>query len=440
MTKKFIVKGGCVLTLGSRTQNYPRADVLIDEGNVAEVGTDLRARGAEVIDATDTIVMPGFVDTHRHAWRSLFRNFGEGPAGSLQEVSPQSYGPHHGPEDIYAATLVGLLGAIESGITTVVDWADVPSGDDFASAVRQAHADAGLRTVLVRSTPSWETGMAHRAMATDNLAGSDAGLTTIAAGPGNPADADIEDVAREWGAARDLGFRIHVHVGMAASERGIVAELGKRGLLGDDVTLVHCSHLGGEDLDAIASSGARVSLSPSSEMAAGLGAPPIQMLIDRGVRPGLGVDDERVAPGDMFAQMRATNSIQHATVFDLKLAGKAGLPTLLTTREVIRYSTIDGANASGLGSKTGSIEPGKSADIIVLRADRPNIAPINDPIGAVVWGMDTSNLDWVFVNGEPLMRDGALVADVANARQLASGALQRVAAAVGFLAGTGSHL
>jgi len=180
-----------------------------------------------------------------------------------------------------------------------------------------------------------------------------------------------------------------------------------------------------------------VSLTPSSEMAGGLGSPPVQQLIDRNIRPGLGVDDERIAPGDMFAQMRATNSIQHATMFDLKLAGKAGLPTLLSTRAVIRYATIDGANATGLGTLTGSIEVGKQADIIVLRADRPNIAPINDPIGAVVWGMDTSNLDWVFVGGEPLMRSGELVADVDNARRLAIEAQHRVAGAAGLLTRAG---
>jgi cytosine/adenosine deaminase-related metal-dependent hydrolase len=139
----------------------------------------------------------------------------------------------------------------------------------------------------------------------------------------------------------------------------------------------------------------------------------------------------------MFAQMRAANSIQHATLFDLKLSGKAGLPTLLTTREVIRYATIDGANAAGLGDITGSLETGKQADVIVLRADRPNIAPINDPIGAVVWGMDTSNLDWVFVAGNAVMREGELVADVARARSLAIEAQRRVASSAGLLAGAG---
>jgi cytosine/adenosine deaminase-related metal-dependent hydrolase len=150
----------------------------------------------------------------------------------------------------------------------------------------------------------------------------------------------------------------------------------------------------------------------------------------------LGIDDERMTPGDMFAQMRATISLQHATVFDRKLAGKSGVPRLMSTRDVIRFATVDGARVAGLGRVTGALEPGMQADIILLRTDRPNIFPINDPIGAVVWGMDTSNLDRVFVAGRSVMRDGALEADLKPARDLAAAARHRVATAAGLAVGT----
>ena len=287
MTTRFLLRGGCVLTLGAKTPNFAEADLLIEDGRVAEVGPGLRARDAELVDATDTIVMPGFVDTHRHAWTSLFRNLGEAAQGQLR----------------------------------------------------------------------------------------------------------------------------------------------------DDITLVHCSQLDDADLEAISTSKASVSLAPSSEVAGGLGAPPIQQLIDRDIKPGLGVGDERVAPGDMFAPMRGTISMQHAVVFDLKLAGKAGVPKLMSTRDVIRCATIEGARVAGWGGVTGSLEPGMQADVIVLRTDRPNIYPINDPIGAVVWGMDTSNVDWVFSGGRVLMREGALQADVQRARDLATSARERVAVASGLVVG-----
>lgn len=435
MKSKILIRGGCVLTLGDRTPNFNEADVLVEDGFVVEVGTGIRSRDAEVVDATDTIVMPGFVDCHRHVWESLFSGIGD-PDG--QQSSASGYGPHHGADDIYASTLLGLLRAVEAGITTVVDWFD--GADEHTEAALQAHSDAGVRTVLVKGASPWEParerwGPRLRAIAS---ADRDDRLVTVAAGAPPPVVGDLDTVAREWTLARELGLRIHTHVGRDPGDHGLVDALATKGLLADDVTLVHCTHLGDSDLDAIASTGASVALTPSTDMAGGRGSPPLQRLIDRKIRPGLGVDGERITPGDMFAQMRAVISLQHASYFDLKLAGKGGLPRLLSTREVIRWATVDGAGAAGLGSVTGSLEPGREADLVILRTDRPNIAPVNDPIGAVVWGMDTSNIDWVIVGGRPLMRHGVLEGDVDRARDLAVASRDRVAGAILAGAGGGS--
>lgn len=433
---KILIKGGCVLSMHPKVGNHHQADVLIDGDTIAEVGADLRARDAEVIDARDAIVMPGFVDTHRHVWESLFRG--------LDDVAGDPaarYAPHFTAEDVYAATLIGLLGAAEAGITTVVDWCELGTDDRHVEAARQAHTDAGLRTVFVHADPSWaDQGDGWRAGLRRLTAVPFTPLARLAAGPREPQHRNDgpDRLSRDWTLARELGLRIHTHAGRSESDRGVVADLAGRGLLGTDVTLIHCSGLGDADLDAIASSGAAVSLTPASEMANGLPTPPIQKLIDRGVRPGLGVDSDRLVPGDMFSPIRTAISLQHATHFDLKLAGKAGLPRLLTTREVIRYGTVDGARAAGLGEVTGSLGPGMQADIVVLRTDRPNIFPINDPIGAVVWGMDTSNVDWVLVAGRPRLRHGALDADLVRARDLAAAARQRVADAAGPRVATGA--
>jgi 5-methylthioadenosine/S-adenosylhomocysteine deaminase len=441
LSSKTLIRGGCVLTLGARTPNYLEADVLVENGVVAEVGRGLRARDAEQVDASNAIVMPGFVDTHRHAWKSLFRNLGQADTGA--PVSSDVYGPHYEPDDVYAATLVGLLGALEAGITTVVDWADIDPSSEHVDAALQAHRDAGPRSVYVSSMPGWQRSHEDVKAGLRRLAARQAqaaeSMTTLAFGSRHPDPAALDQVAGDWGLGRELGMRIHTHVGSEPAHRGLVADLAGRGLLGDDITLIHCSNLDTADLDAIASHRAAVSLTPSSEMADGRKMPPIQELIDRGIRPGLGVDSEHITPGDIFAQMRATNSIQHATHFDLKLAGKGSLPNLLTTREVIRFATVDGARVAGLGEVTGSLEVGKQADIIVLRTDRPNIHPINDPIGAVVWGMDTSNVDWVFVGGEALMRAGELTAEVGNVREMATASRQRVAEKAGLLTVGGSR-
>ena len=400
-----LLKGGCVLSLDRKVGNFRVADVLIEEGRIAEVGPDLRARGAEVVDAADTIVMPGFVDAHRHLWESLFRGRGDG------DNAPESA---FSSDDLYAASLIGLLGALEAGITSLVDWYGMPEGAHVDAAL-QAHADSGLRTVFVDA----------RSGGNQPAGASASPLTTLAEGG--------DDIGA-WSTARQRGRRIHAHAAISSEQRGLGV---MESMLAGDVTLVHGSYFEDRDLDVVASSGAAIVIAPSSEMAGGLEPLQVQQLVDRGIRPGLAVDTERFAPGDIFAQMRAAISLQHARLFDLKLAGKAGLPKLLTTREVIRYGTVDGARAIGLGEVTGSLTPGKQADVIVLRTDRPNIYPINDPIGAVVWGMDTSNVDWVFVAGRPMMRAGILEADVERARDLAAGAHLRLSRASGALSHAG---
>jgi 5-methylthioadenosine/S-adenosylhomocysteine deaminase len=428
-----LLRGGCVLTFGTKTPNYATADVLIDGDTVAEVGQGLRARDAEVVDASDTIVMPGFVDTHRHACRALFRNLGTRLPGP-SPVSASNFGDRYDADDVYAATLIGLLGAVEAGITTVVDRFDARREPDagpedrLADAALRAHTDAGLRTVFVYSTPHPMT-----AELVSRLRSAAGPSTTLAFGSVVPPAGDPDAIVLQWANARELGLRIHAHGGSAVGEPGNLAAVAD--ILGSDVVLAHCARFDDADLDAIAASGACVSLAPSSEMAGGMGSPPIQQLIDRDIRPGLGVDDELVGPGDVFAQMRGTISVQHATVFDRKLAGRAGVPKLMTTRDVIRCATVDGARVAGVGEVAGSLEPGKQADIVMLRTDRPNIFPINDAIGAVVWGMDTSNVDRVFSGGRELVRDGVLAADVDRARRLATTARDRVAAAAGMVVG-----
>jgi 5-methylthioadenosine/S-adenosylhomocysteine deaminase len=436
VTSKILLSGGCVLTLGSRTPNFAQGDVLIDEGVIVEVGTGLRARDAERVDATETIVMPGFVDTHRHTWTSLFRNLGD-EAGRGSDAVAAAIG-HLGSDDLYAATLIGLLGAAEAGITTVVDWLPVGSDPALLESALQAHSDAGLRSVLIPDPRVGGADDLTEQIETNAREGATASLRRMAVGSTLTGADDLAAVAGQRSRARDRGRRLHIHADPVTSGHGPIAAAGRAGLLGDDVTLVHLADLSDDDAEAVASSGASVSLAPSSDMVSGYGSPPIQQLIDRDIRPGLGIEDERVTPGDMFAQMRATISVQHATVFDRKLAGKAGLPRLMTTRDVIRYATVDGARAAGWGDVAGSIAPGMQADIIVLRTDRANIFPINDPIGAVVWGMDTSNIDRVFVGGRAVMRDGELVADLQRARGLAIAARDRVAQASGLVVGAGT--
>jgi cytosine/adenosine deaminase-related metal-dependent hydrolase len=144
-------------------------------------------------------------------------------------------------------------------------------------------------------------------------------------------------------------------------------------------------------------------------MMMGHGMVPTQKFLDRGLRPSLSVDVETNVPGDMFSQMRTVLALQRALLFQRGLGGEDNLPRFLTARDALEFATIEGARANGLDHKVGSLTPGKDADIIMLNTDRINVMPINDPIGAVVWGMDTSNIDSVFVAGKAMKRHGELI-------------------------------
>jgi cytosine/adenosine deaminase-related metal-dependent hydrolase len=437
---RILLKDGCVLSLDRKIGNFHRADVLIDGSTISEIGPDLRAGNAEVIDVSDSIVMPGFVDTHRHVWEGLFRNLGDrAPArGGDPGALSRQIGPAYRPEDVHAGNLVGLLGAVDAGITTVLDWSHIQATPEHTEAAIAAHHEAGLRAVFAYGAPWWRESDPTQAdtlrrLASAHFAGADQ-LLTLALAPPGPEFASLESVRADWELARELGIRISVHVGVGDYGRGgKLAEMARAGLLGADTTYVSCATLSDEEIGMIADSGGSFSLAAAAGMMMGYGMPPIQQLLDRQISPSLSVDAESNVPTDMFTQMRAVISIQHASLFDLKLAGKGGVPNLLTTRRILEFATIEGARANGLGDVTGSLTPGKQADLVVLRSDTPNIYPINDPIGAVVWGMDTSNVDSVFVAGKALKRDGELVGvDVARVSALAYSARDHVARTAGL--------
>jgi len=416
--KRTLLKGGTVLTLDSQLGNFTQADVLIDGTKIAGVGPNLMDGDAEVIDASNMIVMPGFVDTHRHIWEGILRNIGtdvplEGRSSYLRFILGK-LAPVYRPEDAYAGNLISALGAIDAGITTLLDWSHIQASPAHTDAVVTALQDSGLRAVFAYGFPWWgdweprQPSWFMRA-AREYFSSKDQLLTLALAAPG-PEFTDFEVAREHWKLAREVGARITVHVGVGTyGQEGKVQAMGEAGLLRDDTTYIHCTTLNDTEIQMIVDSGGTVSLASPVEMMMGHGMPPIQKFLDRGLRPSLSVDVETNIPADMFTQMHSVISLQHALAFEQILAGKNHAPDRITTRDVLAYATIEGARANGLEDKVGSLTPGKEADIILLRTDRINVLPINDPIGAVVWGMDTSNVDSVFIAGKAMKRHGELL-------------------------------
>ena len=362
--------------------------------------------------------MPGFVDTHRHMWQGFLRNVL--PDGSLEDyrnVMQRKFGATMTPDDVYAADLVSALGAIDSGVTCVLDWSHIGTSPAHTDACIKGLQDSGVRAVFAYGAGQNETGRVME-IATAKYPGdiarlrkqyfsSDNQLVTLylAALGGTP-----EATLSQFKTARDVGARISIHVGVGEFGRNALLEkLHAAGGLKDDTTYIHCCTLNDTEWKLMRDTGGTVSIAGYVETLMGHGNPPTQKAIDLGIRPSLSVDVETSVPNDFFTQMRTIFSLQKNEVWARRLAGDKNPPKFLTVREVLEFATIEGARANGLDKKIGSLTPGKEADIIMLRTDRLNVMPMNNAVGAVVTSMTAAHVDTVLIAGKVVKRNGQLV-------------------------------
>ncbi|GAB2847933.1 amidohydrolase family protein [Lentzea nigeriaca] len=359
----------------------PGTDVLITDGRIAAVGEGLTA--GTVIDCTGRIVLPGFVDTHRHLWQVLVRSFlAEMSLGEYLEKILRPVQAVLSPEDLAIGTLAGALECLASGITTVQDYSFAPTFDHAEAAV-QALRESGIRAMYGYGQPVF--GPACSEEDVRRGAGLGGGLVDIALAPLGPSFSDITVVEREWRLARSLGLRVVTHV---AGHDNPISALRDRGLLDANTTFAHGNDLGDDELKLIAEAGAGLSLAPAVEAAMGHGKPMVRRTRALGVPTGLGVDSVTVVAGDMFSLMRATLLSAHLSE-----------GAHVTPADVLRMATIEGAAVIGMADRVGSLGVGKQADLVVLRADDLNLLGAHDPIAAVVSAAHPGNVEKVFVGG-----------------------------------------
>jgi 5-methylthioadenosine/S-adenosylhomocysteine deaminase len=435
---RVVLRGGQVLTMDPELGDLFGADLLIEGDRIAAVGTSLDAGDAEEIDVGDCIVIPGFVDSHRHTWETVIRGIAPDVSlGGYFDIVLDQLAPAYRPEDVYAGNYLGSLEAIDAGVTTLLDWSHISNTPEHADEAIHGLRDARLRAVYCYGNPNtsladWWFDSKLEApedirRVRDQYFSSEDGLLTLAMGTRGPGFCTPEVVRHDWELARDVAAPISVHVGMGpyAGRFSMVSQLSELGLLGPDTTYIHCNYLSDDEFRLIAESGGKVSIAPSVEMAMGHGTPPTARALAHGLRPSLSIDVVTTVPGDMFTQMRflfaQARLLEHEAAF---AAGNEREPTLLTSREVLEFATIEGARVCGLDDRTGSLTPGKQADVVVVRCDQTNTWPVIDPVSTVVHQADTRNVDTVFVAGEPLKRGGKLLgADLRAARGRASASL-----------------
>jgi 5-methylthioadenosine/S-adenosylhomocysteine deaminase len=412
-----LIENATVLTMEAGADDLAGADILIKDGRIEAVGAGLEAPDVERIDASGMYVMPGFVDTHSHLWsttmRGQFRNtdatkyFGinERLAGSMTA------------DDIAIAVYAGALELAEGGVTTTADYFDNVAGPAHGVRARLYYGGPDKTTTRPIDLPHLE------ALATaPGRAGARVGLGLAWRLP-----RDLSDEAnwairhREFETATRIGLPIQVHV--SVNPGPIFDALIERDYLGPRLELIHATGATAIQLDAAEKAGASLSLTPVTEHRVGYG---LTRLSDyaRVTRQGLGIDGNALSgSADMFANMRLAALTQSGADKD---------ETAIAPRALLELATRRGAEALGLGDETGTIAPGKRADLQIIDPSALNMSGFagGDPAALIVYSARPENVATVIVDGRILKRDGRMVgvdmqAVIGKARASAEGIVRR---------------
>jgi 5-methylthioadenosine/S-adenosylhomocysteine deaminase len=404
---EFVVQGGYVLTMNPALGDLPGGGVHVRDGEIVAVGP-APDPDCPRIDATGTVVMLGLVDTHWHLWTTLFRSMSSSSPQTAYFALNVANGLRCRPEDLYHGVRLGLVDAVNTGITTVHDWAHNLRSPEYADAIMAAHREIGLRGRF-----SYGTGQGHPADRTADLAdlarvaaewfdGSRLPLMHLGLA-GRPPGTTEEAVFRpEYEAARSLGLPVSYHANStrAQGELRIIERLAAESMLGPHTQLIHALYTTAGERAAIRDSGASVSLSPWSELLIGYGLPPVKQLLDSSVLVTLSVDTlSLTGTADLWSAIRLATGLLRAGAEQELAVG---------TRRMLELSTVDAARSLGLGDVAGSLTPGKRADLILVRVDQVGTAPFTDPTNTLALAAGAANVDTVIVDGRILKRAGRL--------------------------------
>ncbi|HET8811175.1 MAG TPA: amidohydrolase family protein, partial [Gaiella sp.] len=153
-SQRLFIRNGFVVSMDPEVGEIPNGDVLVEDGVIVEIGRGLEVGDAEEVDASGMIVMPGFVDTHRHTWQTPVR--GVLPSCTLDHyfaVMLGSVGGHYRPEDVHIGDYAGSLEALNGGVTTLLDWSHISNTPDHSDAAIQGLQEAGIRAVYANGMP-----------------------------------------------------------------------------------------------------------------------------------------------------------------------------------------------------------------------------------------------------------------------------------------------
>lgn len=416
-----ILRGGTVLTMNpDRTIYAPGSvalmgDAIVGVGPVAEI--DAVYAATEIIDCSDHIVMPGLINTHTHAPMALLRGLADDLRldvwlhGYILPVEREFVNP----EFSFLGTLLSCAEMLRGGVTTFVDMYY------HEEEVAWAAVQAGMRgvcgeTVVKLPTPdaaAFEQGLTYLSDLIAHWEGHD---LIVAVPAPHSIYLTTPEILRETTAIalqHDVPQLIHVSETagevddwITATTRRPVRWLEERGILESKVVAAHCVHVNREEALLLAETGTGVAHNPTSNLKLASGVAPVWSMIEAGVHVGVGTDGCASNNDlDMFEEMRLAA---------LLAKGVGGSPVALPAEDAVAMATIEGARAVFLDHLTGSLEPGKRADLIVLDMSRTHSLPHFQTTGLnvysrIVYASHREDVRDVFVNGKQIVRDRALL-------------------------------
>ncbi len=411
-----VITGGTVVTMDDQGTVIADGAVAIDDGEIVAVGTadDIGARyaGAERVDASGQIILPGLINTHGHAPMVLYRGLADDMA--LMDWLNQYIFPAEkatvSPEFVRIGTQLAALEMIESGTTTFADMYY------FEEAIAHATAEAGLRAVLgqtiirfpVADAATPEEGLARAEAFLQQFADDD--LITPAVAPHAPYTLTPETLQAARALANKYNAPLLIHLAETRDEVTMIADQFKQspamfldglGVWNGRSLAAHGVWVNDADMTMLAARGVGLSHNPESNMKLASGTAPVPAWLTHGIKAGLGTDGAASNNDlDMFEAMRMAALLhKHAS----------GDPRALPARMVLEMATRRGADALGMGDQIGSLEPGKLADVITVSVDSARQTPLFDPISHLVYVTRGTDVRTTVVHGEVLMRAGKVI-------------------------------
>jgi 5-methylthioadenosine/S-adenosylhomocysteine deaminase len=423
---RILIRGGAVVSVDKQVGDLPKGDVLVEDGKIAAIAPSLPVPdGAETIDASGMIVMPGLINAHVHTWQTALRGIAaDWTVAQYMQAMHRGLATLYRPEDIYIANLVGALNQINSGTTTLVDWCHNNPTPAHTDAAIDGLTESGLRAVFLHGSPKPDPkpGQKHfsevpmpRAEVERLRKGrfaSDGGLVTMGLAILGPYystwDVTRADVllAREF----DLIASMHVSGGTSLTPDGFV-RLAREKLFSPRFAVVHGNDIPHDEIKMIVDGGGMFTVTAEVELQTGYGDPLTGVLQTLGSPVSVGSDVEPMARGDVFSCMRITlQHERHRSIIEtLAKTGRRPETIPITARQALEWGTINGARMARLDHRTGSLTPGKQADITLLRANDLNMFPLHDPAAAIVMYGGVANVDTVLVAGRVVKRAGKLL-------------------------------